>query len=83
MAPIFSVILGTILEFLADNAADVIRAIKKEYFDYDNDAEVQVAINEFGYEPNEANLTKLNDLLVSKGAAPEKLAKVIVNTAQV
>lgn len=83
MAPIFALIIGKILDFIADNVGDVIREVKKEYVSCENDAEVQSAINEFGYEPNAETLTKLNDLLVSKGEDPAKLAKVLVNTAQV
>lgn len=78
MAPIVALILGKILDYLADHADEIIDAIKNQFLSAKNDPEVRAAVQELGYAPTEENLTKLNDLLEAKGEDTGKLASILV-----
>lgn len=82
MAPIITLIIGKLLDYLADNADEIIQKIKDQFLSA-KDPEVAAAIQEFGYEPNEESLTKLNDCLAAKGEDVGQLAKILINSATV
>lgn len=79
MAPIVVLILGKILDYLADHADEIVQAIKDQFLIAETDPDVRAAVQELGYAPNEENLTKLHDVLKEKGEDTEKLAKILVN----
>ena len=81
MAPIVALILGKILDYLADHADEVIRAIKEQFLNADE--EVHVAINTLGADPSPDNLSKLQEVLEAKGEDVSKLASVLVNQTTV
>lgn len=83
MSPIVALILGKLLEYLSANVDEIIAQIKEAFDGLKDDVTVQHAINDLGYDPSAENLTRLHDLVVSKGEDPQKLAKIIVNSAQV
>ena len=81
MAPIVALILGKILDYLADHADEVIRVIKEQFLNADE--EVHVAINTLGADPSADNLNKLQEVLEAKGEDVSKLASVLVNQTTV
>lgn len=81
MAPIVALILGKILDYLADHADEVIRVIKEQFLNADE--EVHVAINTLGADPSPDNLNKLQEVLEAKGEDVSKLASVLVNQTTV
>lgn len=78
VAPIVVLILGKVLDYIAENADEIVDAIKDEFLTAKTDTEVQAAIQEFGYAPDEESLGKLHDLLEKKGEDVEKLASILV-----
>lgn len=83
MAPIVTLILGKILDYLADHADEIIQKIKDQFLSAREDPEVVAAVQELGYDPSEENLTKLTDALAAKGEDTDKLAKILVNETTV
>lgn len=79
MAPIVTLILGKILDYLADHADEIIAKIKEQFLSAREDPEVVAAVQELGYDPSEENLTKLTETLKAKGEDTEQLAKILVN----
>lgn len=82
MSPMIALLLGKILEYLADHVDDVVDLIKKEFLSAQSDPVVKTAVQEFAYNPDEDTLKNLHDVLVEKGEDPDKLAKIIVNSAE-
>jgi len=83
MAPIFALLLGKVLEYLADNAEEIVEKIREQFSGVKDDPEVKTSLQEFGFDPTEETLTNLNDVLESKGEDTQKLARVILNNANV
>jgi len=83
MAPIVTLILSKILDYLADHADEIIQKIKDQFLSAREDPEVVAALQEFGYAPNEETLNKLHDTLEAKGEDPKQLAKILVNETTV
>lgn len=81
MAPILSLILTKVLDYLASHTEDIIELIQ-EHFDC-NEEKVEQAIDELRNTPTAESLTKLNDALEEDGQDTEQLAKILVNTATV
>jgi len=79
MAPIVTLILSKILDYLADHADEIIQKIKEQFLSTREDPEVVAAVQELGYSPTQENLTKLNDCLAAKGEDVGQLAKILVN----
>jgi hypothetical protein len=76
-------LLNFLLSYLAENADAIIDKIKSEYLGLKDDAEVQGAIQEIGYNPTEESLNKLHDLVQARGEDPAKIAKVLLNETTV
>lgn len=83
MAPIFALLLGKVLEYLADNAEEIVEKIQEQFSSVKDDPEVKTSLQEFGFDPTEETLANLHDVLESKGEDPQKLASVILNNANV
>lgn len=83
MAPIVTLILSKILDYLADHADEIIQKIKDQFLSAREDPEVIAAVQELGFDPSQENLTKLHDTLAAKGEDTEKLAKILVNETTV
>jgi hypothetical protein len=83
MPYIVNLIIGSILDYLANHADEIIRAIKETFSIADTDPEVRQAVQEIGYSPTQENLEKLSSLLEKKGEDPSKLAAILVNKTQV
>lgn len=79
MEPIFLLIIGKVLDFIADNAPAIIEEIKNQFPKAMEDPEVATAAREFTYDPNKEGLTRLSDALKEKGEDPEKLASLLVS----
>lgn len=79
MTPIVVLILGKILDYLAEHADEIIQAIKDQFSIVETDPEVRAAVQELGYAPTEENLTKVHNLLEKKGEDVGELAKILVN----
>ena len=83
MAPIVALLLGKVLEYLADNAEEIVEKIREQFSGVKDDPEVVASLQKFGFDPTEETLTSLNDVLESKGEDTQKLASVILNNANV
>lgn len=79
MAPIVTLILAKVLDYLADHADEIIQAIKERFLIANTDPHIQSALQELGYNPTAENLDKVHDLLKSKGQDVGDLAKILVN----
>lgn len=82
MAPIVALIVGKILDYLADHASELIQMIKDLFPDLSGDNEIQAAIQELGYAPTEENLVKLSAALEAKGQDTSRLASLLVNESE-
>lgn len=82
MNPFLTLILSNLIDYIAKNAESFILQLKDKFLKTE-DPEIQAAINDVGFEPNENNLNKLHDVLLAKGHKPDELAKVLINNAQV
>ena len=78
MSPLLAMILGKVLDYLADHSDEIIDAIKEQFSDVKNDPEIKVALQDLGYEPNEDKLNRLNELLEAKGQDTQQLASLLV-----
>lgn len=78
MSPLLALILGKVLDYVADHADEIIEAIKNQFSEVKDDPEIKVALQDLGYEPNEEKLNKLNDLLEAKGQDTKQLASILV-----
>lgn len=83
MAPLLAVILGKLLDYVAEHADDIVEAIKKQFEIKDSDTSMLNALKELGYAPTEENLNKVHDLLVASGKDGSKLADVLINETTV
>lgn len=79
MAPIFSLILGKILDYLADHSDEIIDLIRKQFDS--NKTRIHNAIEQLSLAPTEENLNKLHDVLEEEGEDTGQLAKILVNSA--
>lgn len=83
MAPIIAIILGKLLDYVAAHSDEIVDAIKNKFHIAKTDPEVQAAVQEFGYEPNEKSLDNLHGVLKAKGEDSEQLATLLINQATV
>lgn len=83
MSPILTLIISKILDYIADNADEIIQKIKDQFLSAREDPEVVAALQDFGYEPTEEKLAALNGLLETKGEDSQQLAKILINSATV
>ena len=80
---ITAIILQKLLEYLVDNADEILEKIKGSFVTARMDTEVIDAVNDFGYQPTEESLTKLHEVLEAKGEDTQQLAKILINNAHV
>ena len=74
-----ALIVAKVVEFVAENADDVLLAIKEKFSKVLSDnIEVSNAAHDLAYEPSEEKLQKFSELLEQKGEDPEKLASLLV-----
>lgn len=78
MSPIVALIISKVLDYLSAHADEIIEAIKDKFLSA-KEPDVQAALQNLGYEPNEANLIHLSNLLEAKGEDPAHLAAILVN----
>lgn len=83
MAPILTLIIGKILDYIADNADEIIQKIKDQFLSAREDPEVVAALQNFGYDPNQETLNSLTTILENKKEDVGQLAKILVNSATV
>lgn len=75
---IVNLIIGKILDYLADNADEIVTAIKEKFHIVETDPELRGAVQELGFSPTEENLHSVAKLLEEKGEDPAKLAALLV-----
>lgn len=79
MAPIVTLILSKVLDYLAAHADEIVAALKAEFLSGENpDADINAAVQELGYEPTAERLEKLHEILVDKKQDPDRLASILV-----
>lgn len=77
--PFLVIIINFILNYVADNADEIIDSIRKQFPLADSDPELRNAIQEFGYDPTELTLDNLNKVLLAKKQSTDALARVLLN----
>ncbi|MBL0320540.1 MAG: hypothetical protein IPP74_14790 [Alphaproteobacteria bacterium] len=83
MPPYVLVILNLILDYIANNADEIVKAIKDKFLTSKTVPAVVSAIQEFGYAPSGENLEKLHTVLKENGEDADQLAKILINSATV
>lgn len=82
MGPVLVLILSKVLDFVSNNADEIVKAIKEEFGITEEHIENSL-LNDFVYEPSEEKLNKLYEVLKGKNKDADKLASILINKTEV
>ena len=83
MAPIVTLLLAKVLDYLAEHSGEIIKAIKERFVIANTDPHIKTALQELGYNPNAENLDKVHDLLLAHNEDVGDLAKILINKTNI
>lgn len=81
MAPILALVIGKVLDYLADHSDELVEAIRKQFLSVETNPKIKNALLNLGAEPTEQNLTLFHDVLKEENEDVDKLAAILVNKA--
>jgi uncharacterized protein YqeY len=79
MSPFIAMLLGKILDYLADHADELVAAIKEHFPTAHEDEDVRNALCDLADEPTKENLETLGEKMAAAGEDTDKLAALIVD----
>lgn len=79
MNPFLALIIGKVLDYLAEHVDELIEAVKEKFLVAKTDPAVCGALCDLKIDPSEENLVKLSAALEAKGEDPAQLAGLLVS----
>ncbi len=83
MPPIVMLLLGKLLDYLADHSDEIIEAIREQFFSARHDPKVMAAVDNLSNNPSKESLEEVHEAMKEYGEDTDKLAKIIINKANV